>query len=173
MLTRRRFLKSIIAAAATPPLLSGSALASAAAPTARPIWRDPAGIIDLARGLEYRVVSRHGAPMSDGLVQIKNASVAGAPRAFVHRSHSGHYGIVNSEEGYQNLRRFLCGQELSRLASSGLDLTPEHGNLLSELVDLALQLLDTQTGPKQVACRITLHLPCSLGGRWLLLLWAL
>ena len=32
-----------------------------------------------------------------------------APRAYVHRSHSGHYGIVNSEEGYQNLRRFLFG----------------------------------------------------------------
>ncbi|MCA9297471.1 MAG: hypothetical protein KDA28_00310, partial [Phycisphaerales bacterium] len=29
--------------------------------------------------------------------------------AFVHRSHSGHYGIVNSEEGYQNLSRFLFG----------------------------------------------------------------
>jgi hypothetical protein len=42
-------------------------------------------------------------------VQIKNASVEKTPRAFVHRSHSGHYGIVNSEEGYQNLRRFLFG----------------------------------------------------------------
>lgn len=57
-------------------------------------------------------------PMSDGLVRIANATVWGpdgdggtvqAPRAFVHRSHSGHYGIVNSEEGYQNLRRFLFG----------------------------------------------------------------
>lgn len=48
-------------------------------------------------------------PMSDGLVQIANAYVQGAPRALVHRSHSGHYGIVNSEEGYQNLRRFLFG----------------------------------------------------------------
>jgi hypothetical protein len=28
----------------------------------------------------------------------------------VHRSHSGHYGIVNSEEGYQNLARFLFGE---------------------------------------------------------------
>jgi len=28
----------------------------------------------------------------------------------VHRSHSGHYGIVNSEEGYQNLTRFLFGE---------------------------------------------------------------
>jgi pimeloyl-ACP methyl ester carboxylesterase len=50
-------------------------------------------------------------PMSDGLVQIGNAALRGAPRAFVHRSHSGHYGIVNSEEGYQNLRRFLFGQD--------------------------------------------------------------
>lgn len=48
-------------------------------------------------------------PMSDGLVMIKNATVRDAPRAFVHRSHSGHFGIVNSEEGYQNLRRFLFG----------------------------------------------------------------
>ena len=48
-------------------------------------------------------------PMSDGLVRIANAYVADAPRAFVHRSHGGHYGIVNSEDGYQNLRRFLFG----------------------------------------------------------------
>ncbi|WP_020412092.1 hypothetical protein [Microbulbifer variabilis] len=58
-------------------------------------------------------------PASDGLVQIKNATTHGydqngkkvaSPRAFVHRSHSGHYGIVNSEEGYQNLTRFLFGK---------------------------------------------------------------
>jgi hypothetical protein len=57
-------------------------------------------------------------PMSDGLVRIGNASVFDqvdgqrkqeCPRSFVHRSHSGHYGIVNSEEGYQNLIRFLFG----------------------------------------------------------------
>ncbi|WP_341703820.1 hypothetical protein [Ferrovibrio sp.] len=59
--------------------------------------------------------------MSDGLVRIDNASIVGpppgqpdgplrpGPRAYVHRSHSGHYGIVNSEEGYQNLVRFLFG----------------------------------------------------------------
>ncbi len=55
---------------------------------------------------------------SDGLVRIENATTHGAgpdgsdissPRAFVHRSHSGYYGIVNSEEGYQNLTRFLFG----------------------------------------------------------------
>lgn len=48
-------------------------------------------------------------PMSDGLVRITNAYVLDTPRAFVNRSHSGHYGIVNSEDGYQNLRRFLFG----------------------------------------------------------------
>jgi pimeloyl-ACP methyl ester carboxylesterase len=56
---------------------------------------------------------------SDGLVRIENAVTHGvaddgaevrSPRAFVHRSHSGHYGIVNSEEGYQSLTRFLFGQ---------------------------------------------------------------
>ena len=46
---------------------------------------------------------------SDGLVQIANAAVRGAPLAVVHRRHSGRYGIVNSEEGYQNLQRFLFG----------------------------------------------------------------
>lgn len=70
---------------------------------------------EVAMGMSRRVVG----PMSDGLVRIDNATVHGppdaagkkrhAPRAFVHRSHSGHYGIVNSEEGYQNLTRFLFG----------------------------------------------------------------
>lgn len=55
------------------------------------------------------VSRRLAGEMSDGLVKIGNATVEGAPRAFVHRSHSGHYGIVNSEEGYQNLVRFLFG----------------------------------------------------------------
>jgi len=47
--------------------------------------------------------------LSDGLVRIENAYVTDAPRAHVHRSHSGAYGIVNSEEGFQNLTRFLFG----------------------------------------------------------------
>lgn len=46
---------------------------------------------------------------SDGLVRVTNAYVAEAPRAYVNRSHSGYFGIVNSEEGYQNLTRFLFG----------------------------------------------------------------
>lgn len=73
---------------------------------------------DAAGGLAAKAVG----PMSDGLVRISNATVWGpgakvvgksfkiqSPRAFVYRSHSGPYGIVNSEEGYQNLTRFLFG----------------------------------------------------------------
>jgi hypothetical protein len=70
----------------------------------------------VAKGWSARVVG----PFSDGLVRINNAVVFGptadperptrlSPRAYVHRSHSGYYGIVNSEEGYQNLTRFLFG----------------------------------------------------------------
>lgn len=69
---------------------------------------------EAAAGLSRTFVG-HG---SDGLVRIANASVWGtkggkvtAPcaTAYAFRSHSGRYGIVNSEESYQNLVRFLFG----------------------------------------------------------------
>ena len=60
----------------------------------------------VAAGMSRRAVGT----LSDGLVQIKNATVLGAPRAHVYRSHSGYFGLVNSESGYQNLRRFLFGE---------------------------------------------------------------
>jgi hypothetical protein len=60
---------------------------------------------DVALGLSAKAVG----PKSDGLVQVESAYVPDARFAFVHRSHSGRYGMVNSEEGYQNLRRFLFG----------------------------------------------------------------
>jgi len=63
-----------------------------------------------------RTFAGHG---SDGLVRIENATLSGikpdgapgAPcaKAFAYRSHSGFFGIVNSEEAYQNLARFLFG----------------------------------------------------------------
>ncbi|WP_219096686.1 triacylglycerol lipase [Pseudomonas sp. UMAB-40] len=55
---------------------------------------------------------------SDGLVRIDNASLWGLDEnlkpvqvatAYAYRSHSGYFGIVNSEEAYQNLVRFLFG----------------------------------------------------------------
>jgi len=74
-----------------------------------------AGDYGVAGGWSARSVG----PRSDGLVQIENALVSGsrtggggqrtADHAFVHRSHSGVLGLVNSEEGYHNLSRFLFG----------------------------------------------------------------
>ena len=74
------------------------------------------GDYEVARGLS-RTFSGHG---SDGLVRVENASVWGvkgdndkvtqpAAAAYAFRSHSGYFGIVNSEEAYQNLVRFLFG----------------------------------------------------------------
>ena len=64
-----------------------------------------AGDYSTAAGLAAKAVG----VKSDGLVKIENAYVQGANHAFVHRSHSGRFGMVNSEEGYQNLVRFLLG----------------------------------------------------------------
>lgn len=70
---------------------------------------------EVAMGMS-RTFAGHG---SDGLVKIENARVAGvdakgqasAPcaTAYAYRAHSGYFGIVNSEEAYQNLTRFLFG----------------------------------------------------------------
>ena len=57
----------------------------------------------------FSLSKRVTGPASDGLVMIANAYTKGSPRAVAHRSHSGHFGLVNSESGYQNLRRFLFG----------------------------------------------------------------
>lgn len=55
------------------------------------------------------ISKRSVGPGSDGLVAIENAYMKGASRAYVHLAHSGPFGMVNSEEGYQNLKRFLFG----------------------------------------------------------------
>ena len=83
---------------------------TAGTPTRSP-GLDPSRVFCLigTNAADYGMVSQAVGPKSDGLVQIDNAYVRGASRTFVHRSHSGRYGEVNSEEGYQNLRRFLFG----------------------------------------------------------------
>jgi hypothetical protein len=69
-----------------------------------------------AGGFSRRLVGER----SDGLVEVDNAYVWGpdpsapgqtalAARAYVRRAHSGPYGMVNSEEGFGNLSRFLFG----------------------------------------------------------------
>jgi len=64
-LDRRRFLQSLAIVAASPALpLSGRASESQLGP----LRRDPHGILDLPEGFSYRIVSRAGDRMSDGLV---------------------------------------------------------------------------------------------------------
>ncbi len=80
-------------------------------------------------GLSRMVVG----PKSDGLVRIEHAYVRRAHRAYVYKSHSGSYGEVNSEEGYQNLRRFLFGRWEVSVALDGLPAYPrDMGNLPPE-----------------------------------------
>lgn len=59
---------------------------------------------------DYTVPTKHvlNEP-GDGLVTTRNAWVEGAYRSYSFVSHSGPYGMVNSEAGYQSLVRFLFG----------------------------------------------------------------
>jgi len=77
MLNRRRFLKSIAAAAATPALTQGCRASNAADGLLRV---DRNGILDLPPEFSYRVVSRAGDRMNDGLhVPIAHDGMAAFP----------------------------------------------------------------------------------------------
>lgn len=90
---------------------------------------------DVAAGLSSKAVG----VKSDGLVQIRNAYVKGANRGYVHRAHSGRYGMVNSEEGYQNLRRFLFGNLRTEIGFLGLDLDLSDGRTWQADVRLSIR----------------------------------
>jgi pimeloyl-ACP methyl ester carboxylesterase len=93
------------------------------------------GDYDVAAGWSARAVG----VKSDGLVQIRNAYVKGSNRSYIHRSHSGRYGIVNSEEGYQNLRRFLFGNLKVSLSFSNLSLDTSEDTVWQADVSLAVR----------------------------------
>lgn len=96
---------------------------------------------EVAYGLSAATVG----PRSDGLVQIDNAYVPGAHQAYVHRSHSGRYGLVNSEEGYQNLRRFLFGDLQAEAALVGAQLPQRADTRWQAEVRLAVRGLQIVT----------------------------
>jgi pimeloyl-ACP methyl ester carboxylesterase len=91
---------------------------------------------DIGYGIPAKAVGAR----SDGLVQIENASVKDAHRAVVHRSHGGRYGIVNSEEGYQNLQRFLFGDLEVRVEMLGLDVAQNEEEELEFQLDVGLAI---------------------------------
>ncbi len=88
---------------------------------------------------DYNLARKVVGPKSDGLVMIENAYVRGAHRSFVHRAHSGRYGLVNSEEGYQNLRRFLFGIFQVRVDLVGLDLRERRGEVWQGEIRLSVR----------------------------------
>ena len=75
---------------------------------------------------DYNLTRYAVGSMSDGLVKIENAYIAGGPRVYCYLSHSGYYGMVNAEEGYQNLTRFLFGDTrvTGRMVVEALPLPP-------------------------------------------------
>ncbi|MBT2568197.1 hypothetical protein J7I84_17150 [Arthrobacter sp. ISL-85] len=76
---------------------------------------------------------------SDGLVAIRNAYVYGSARAYVYRSHSGRFGLVNSEEAYQNLSRFLLGGLRVEVGLHGLDFGNQSDRIWQAEIRLALR----------------------------------
>ncbi len=88
---------------------------------------------------DYNLARLAVGPGSDGLVQMDHAYVHGSSRAFVYRAHSGPLGIVNSEEGYQNLQRFLFGDTSVKIELEGLRLK----DYLRDDADLRFILVET------------------------------
>ncbi len=124
---------------------------------------------------DYNLAKLGVGPRSDGLVLIENAYVKGAHRAFVYKSHSGPYGEVNSEEGYQNLSRFLFGHwsvqvELSALPpASAVDAHPDvawQADLQLAIRGLSVLITEQKAvhyNPVQLNAEIAQHAPGAPG----------
>ncbi|MFK0019850.1 esterase/lipase family protein [Streptomyces sp. NPDC090798] len=110
---------------------------------------------DVAHGLSAATVG----PRSDGLVQIDNAYVPEAHQAYVHRSHSGCYGLVNSEEAYQNLRRFLFGDHEAEAALVGVRLPQRDDTVWQAEVRLSVRGLQIVTHERTSAHWCPIQLP--------------
>ncbi len=111
---------------------------------------------EVGNGLMRQVVGTQ----SDGLVQIAKAYVKGSHRAYIHRSHSGRYGMVNSEEGYQNLQRFLFGDIKVKLSLSNIELSDSDSTFYQMEVRVALRGLPIPIHEQAIAdyCPIVLEL---------------
>lgn len=99
-------------------------------------------------------------PQSDGLVQLDKAYVRGAHRAYIHRTHGGRYGMVNSEEAYQNLQRFLFGDIKVKLSLSNVELSDRQNTFYQMEVRVALRGLPTPIHEQAIDryCPITVEL---------------
>jgi hypothetical protein len=109
---------------------------------------------DAAYGLSRRSVG----PQSDGLVQIEHAYVKNSHRAYIHRSHSGRYGMVNSEEGYQNLQRFLFGDVKIQATLVDAEVPEKENTFYQAEVKISIRMLPSLVHEQTVGhyCPITL-----------------
>jgi secreted PhoX family phosphatase len=130
MLNRRHFLQSIVAAAATPSILSAAHARDLEA-GAGDLVADANRILDLAPGLRYTVVSRFGDAMSDGLrVPGAHDGMAAFPGA------NGRIRLVCNHElkpesqdasAFAGVDRDLPDDVRQRFYDRGKDLTPGPG----------------------------------------------
>ncbi|HYW18693.1 MAG TPA: alpha/beta hydrolase [Nodularia sp. (in: cyanobacteria)] len=97
---------------------------------------------------------------SDGLVQIEKAYVKQSHRAYIHRTHGGRYGMVNSEEAYQNLQRFFFGDLKVKLSLRDVDLSDRNNTFYQMEVRSALRGLPVAIHEQTMEhyCPITLEL---------------
>lgn len=99
---------------------------------------------------ELSVSRRAVGPGSDGLVMARHAYIHGSSRAYVHRAHSGPYGLVNSEEGYQNLQRFLFGDTAVEARVKGLKIDRKRLTGGDRKVKLASVLIEARVSVRGV-----------------------
>ncbi|GAX38447.1 esterase/lipase family protein [Nodularia sp. NIES-3585] len=108
----------------------------------------------------FGVAQRTVGPQSDGLVQIDKAYVKESHRAYIYRTHGGRYGMVNSEEGYQNLQRFLFGDIKVKLSLNYVELGDREDAFYQMEVRCALRGLPIAIHQQSIDhyCPITLEL---------------
>ncbi len=111
---------------------------------------------DVAFGAAQKMVGLQ----SDGLVQTEKAYVRGSHRAYIYRTHGGRYGMVNSEEAYQNLQRFLFGDIKVKLSLNHVELGDRNDTFYQMEVRSALRGLPVAIHEQSIAhyCPITLEL---------------
>jgi len=139
MINRRRFLQCLAVAAVTPAMPRTARAAGEAG--FGPLLTDPAGVLDLPAGFDYRIVSRAGETMSDGLLVPQAhdgmAAFAGTDGRIVlvcnHElapSHAGH-GAFGS--GFADLPAAVR----ARVYDSGGGSTPGAGGTTTTIYDPA------------------------------------
>jgi len=108
----------------------------------------------------YNIVKNLAGSFSDGLVKQDRAYLVAGPKpakgadyppervcywANVHRAHSGHRGIVNSYESYENIQRFLFGDTKVELALENIKIhnTPQDRERLFYDVEFLYSIRNT------------------------------